>query len=105
MVAAGRPDGLTLLDATGFTIGNVKKEFNQIEYASGVLLNNSYYILAIDGIENNVYLYHSNGRMVSDDSFEGSLKGQLNLLDGELILTTVVDKYLIQYKVAEKMLN
>ncbi len=105
LIAAGRPDGVTLLDATGFTIGNIKKDFNQIEYASGVILNNSYYILAIDGIENNVYLYHSNGRMVSDDSFEGSLKGQLNLLDGELILTTVVDKYLIQYRVAEKMLN
>jgi hypothetical protein len=105
LVAAGRPDGVTLLDATGFTIGNVKKEFNQIEYASGVLLNNSYYILAIDGIENNVYLYHSNGRMVCDDSFEGSLKGQLNLFEGKLILTTVVDKYLIQYRVTENKLN
>jgi hypothetical protein len=105
LIVAGRNDGVTLLDATGFVIGNVKKDFNQIEYASGVLLNDSYYILTIDGIENNVYLYHSNGRMVSDNSFEGSLKGQLNLLDGELILTTVVDKYLIQYKVAKKKLN
>ena len=105
LVAAGRNDGVTLMDATGFTIGNIKKNFNQIEYASGILLNNSYYIIAIDGIENNVYLHHSNGRMVSDDSYEGSLKAQLNLLEGTLILTTVVDKYIIQYKVAEKKLN
>jgi hypothetical protein len=105
LVAVGRNSGVTLLDATGFTIGNINKKFNQIEYANGEKLNDAYYIVAIDGIENNVYLYHSNGRIVSDDSFEGSLKAQLNLENGELILTTVVDKYLIQYKVSEKKLN
>jgi hypothetical protein len=105
LIAAGRNDGVTLMDASGYTIGNIKRNFNQIAFASGVKLNDSYYIIAIDGIENNVYLYHSNGRMVSNDSYEGSVKAQLNLNQGELILTTIVDNYLIQHKVAEHKLN
>jgi hypothetical protein len=105
LIASGRTDGVTLMDATGFTLGTIKRNFNNIEFASGVKLNDSYYIIAIDGIENNVYLHHSNGRMVSNDAYEGSVKAQLNLLEGELILTTIVDNYLIQYNVSEQKLN
>ncbi|MEY3426198.1 MAG: hypothetical protein RL679_1556, partial [Bacteroidota bacterium] len=53
----------------------------------------------IDGLENNVYLYDLDGSNLLDKPLEGSTKSMINLCDNVLTLTTIVDNYLIQYKI------
>jgi hypothetical protein len=101
LIAVARTNSITLLDATGYKLFNVSKNFNKVDFAIGQQFNGDNYLSVIDGIENNVYLYTGNGRPLINRSFEGSKKSLLNLKDGKLILTTIVDDYLIQYDIED----
>jgi hypothetical protein len=54
-------------------------------------------IAVLDGLENNVYLYHSDGNLFKSKQIEGEKKVELRSYGQDLMITTIVDKYLIQY--------
>lgn len=94
-----RGDQLHIYDPTGFTLGQLKCETQSIEKLDAFQIDGRTYITLIDGIENNVYLYNVNGTSVIRKAIEGSQKAMLNVKNGQLILTTVVDNYLVQYDI------
>jgi len=71
---------------------------NDAEYWSIQTIDGKSYVSIVDGIENNVYLYELDGGKVVDRSFEGGKKCMLNRSQDELILTTIVDRYIVQYR-------
>jgi hypothetical protein len=89
---------ISIFSSLGLQLGTTKTDFTDIEYSDVQTINGRTYVSLIDGLENNVYLYQLNGEKLLDQSFEGMKKSMLNWADGNLILTTIVDNYLIQYK-------
>lgn len=92
-----RNSELSIYGSTGFPIGNIPLDFVNKEYCDIQNIEGQSLISVIDGIENNVYLYRLDGRKLIDRSFEGGKKCMLNVKDSKLVLTTIVDNYLIQY--------
>jgi hypothetical protein len=90
---------ISVFSSLGLQLGITKIDFTDLEYSDVQTINGRTYVSLIDGLENNVYLYKLNGEKLLDQSFEGMKKSMLNWADGSLILTTIVDNYLIQYKV------
>jgi hypothetical protein len=90
---------ISLFSSLGSQLGIIQADFSDMEYCDVQTINGRTYVSLIDGLENNVYLYQLNGEKLLDQSFEGMKKSMLNWADGSLILTTIVDNYLIQYKV------
>ncbi len=90
---------ISIFNSVGLPLGTVQTDFSDIENYDVQTINGRTYVSVIDGLENNVYLYQLNGKKLLNQSFEGMKKNMLNWYDGNLILTTVVDNYLIQYKV------
>ena len=88
---------ISVFSSLGLQLGTTKTDFTDIEYSDVQTINGRTYVSLIDGLENNVYLYQLNGEKLLNQSFEGMKKSMLNSADGNLILTTIVDNYLIQY--------
>lgn len=102
----GRKDGylinvrnseLSIFSTSGIPMGTIQLDFVNKEYCDIQNIDGQSLISVIDGLENNVYLYHLDGRKLIDRSFEGGKKCMLNVKDSNLTLTTIVDNYLIQY--------
>ncbi len=89
---------LSVYDAYGLLIGKTTCKGVDLEMADVQTVQNKTFITLIDGLENNVYVYDLFGRDILNNPLEGSKKCMLNWSNGQLILTTIVDKYLIQYK-------
>ena len=83
--------------AQGAFIGKVKTDVKDAEFWNLQTINGVSYVTLVDGLENNAYLYELDGGKLVDRSFEGSKKCQLSLTGEDLLLTTVVDKYIVQY--------
>jgi hypothetical protein len=94
-----RGGALDILDANGFYMGKVTLDFDDVASADVQVIDGKTFVTVVDGIENNVYLYRSNGSKLNENPFEGSLKGMLSSKEGKLVLTTVVDKYIMQYEI------
>jgi hypothetical protein len=94
-----RGGALDLLDANGYYLGKIALDFDDVSAVDVQVMDGKTFVSVVDGIENNVYLYRSNGSKLNQKPLEGSLKGMLSLKNGKLILTTVVDKYIIQYDI------
>ena len=89
---------ISILSSLGFPLGNITLDFSNHEYSDVQTFGGKTYVSVIDGLENNVYLYQLDGDKLTDRSFEGGKKCMLNVHNSKLILTTIVDNYLIQYE-------
>jgi hypothetical protein len=89
---------ISILSSLGFPLGNITLDFSNHEYSDVQTFGGRTYVSVIDGLENNVYLYQLDGDKLTDRSFEGGKKCMLNVHNSKLILTTIVDNYLIQYE-------
>jgi hypothetical protein len=89
---------ITILSSVGTLLGVIPLDFTDVENWDIQSINGRTYISVIDGLENNVYLYELDGGKLSDRSFEGSKKCMLNWSDNTLIITSIVDKYLVQHR-------
>ncbi|MEY4604435.1 MAG: hypothetical protein RIT43_1727 [Bacteroidota bacterium] len=83
--------------AQGAFTGKIKTDVKDAEFWNLQTINGVSYVSVVDGLENNAYLYELDGGKFVDRSFEGSKKCQLSLTGEDLLLTTVVDKYIVQY--------
>ena len=87
-----------LLNAEGVPFCHIKLPFNEVEDISIHTTNSGKTQIAVlDGLENNVYLYGLDGALMSQKPLEGQTKVVINSLGGDLIITAVVDQYIVQY--------
>ena len=89
---------IRLINSEGVPFGEIKLPFNEVEDVhvftgdSGKTL-----IGVIDGLENNVYLYSTDGQKVVNKSLEGQSKIRLGSTNNQWRITTIVDQFVIQY--------
>lgn len=88
---------IQLFNSEGLLFGTVKLPFNEIEYVDILTSSQGKTIVAIlDGLENNVYLYSTNGELIKK-SIEGQTKVELQSYMNKTRLTTVIDQFIVQY--------
>jgi hypothetical protein len=85
--------------AQGAFLGKVNTDVTDPDYWTIQTIDGVSYVSIVDGLENNAYVYELDGGKVADRSFEGSKKCMLSRNQDELLLTTVIDKYLVQYRI------
>ncbi len=78
---------------------NLQVDFTSIDGVSITSINSRSYIAVIDGLENNVYLYNINGRKLPQSNLEGSKKCVLSTQGSHLILTSIIENYIVQYEI------
>lgn len=82
----------------GISFGNIRVPFNEIE---DVFIQNpnsgDNRVAIIDGIENNVYLYRTTGEKINNSTFEGQTKVTISSSGDNIIITTIVDQFIVQY--------
>ncbi len=89
---------LHFVNQKGIEISKLRMPFNEIEEVAHFNLNSGKTVISvIDGLENNVYLYNTAGSQLYNRSFEGKTKVNVSATGNGLMITTVVDNYVIQY--------
>lgn len=88
-----------LFNSNGIKWGSIQLPFNDVDEIQLHELNNGELILsAIDGLENNVYLYTTKGQQWKQKTWNGSGKTVLtNSQSKGFKLSTIVDKLLVEY--------
>lgn len=85
---------LLFLDDSGNLLRKQKLNFGDLEDASILETDSQIFTSVVDGISNNVYVYSSENKEFK--TFEGKQKTTLSSIDNEIILTTIVDEFIIQ---------
>lgn len=86
------------INQKGIEFGKLRMPFNEIEDVNYFILNSGKTVVSIiDGLENNVYLYNMAGTKLIDRSLEGKTKVSVSATGKGIMITTVVDNYVIQY--------
>lgn len=89
---------LHFINQKGIEFGKLRMPFNEIEDVNYFNLNSGKTVVCIiDGLENNVYLYNMAGTRLIDRTLEGKTKVSVSSDGKGLMITTVVDNYVIQY--------
>jgi len=87
-----------LVNQQGVPFGQIHLPFNEVSDISYSTSNSGKTIVAvIDGLENNVYLYDTTGSLLLKRPLEGETKVDVESTGAGLRITTVVDKFVIQY--------
>jgi hypothetical protein len=84
---------------SGSFLGKINTESKEPEFWMIQTIDGKSYVPVVDGLDNNVYVYELDGAKITDRAFEGSKKCMLSRAKDDLILTTIVDKYLVQYRI------
>lgn len=89
---------IRLINSEGIPFGEINLPFNEVEDVH-IFTNDSGKTLVgvIDGLENNVYLYGTDGQKVVNKSLEGQSKIRLGSTNNQKQITTIVDQFVIQY--------
>lgn len=56
------------------------------------------YLSIVDGINNNIYLYDNDNQLINNEQFEGQNQAKISWKKSDLIITTIIDDYIIQYQ-------
>ena len=56
------------------------------------------YIAIVDGINNNIYIYDNDNQLINNDQLEGETLAKINWKKSDLLITTLIDDYIIQYQ-------
>ncbi|MGV3631457.1 MAG: hypothetical protein ACO1O6_09625 [Bacteroidota bacterium] len=89
---------IVLLDKLGNAIQRIPvkigdaEDFDVITTRSGAT-----YAAVLEGIENNIYILDSNGQKVTGKSFEGKGTVKLSEEQGQLVITSTLDRNIIQH--------
>ena len=86
-----------LINSEGISFGEISLPFNEIE---DVHIHTDDYgktcVAILDGLENNVYLYGTDGQQIVKKSLEGQSKIRVHS-SNQMRITTIVDQFVIQY--------
>ncbi|XOV69037.1 MAG: hypothetical protein ACFHU9_07580 [Fluviicola sp.] len=89
---------LSLLNEEGIGYGQIALPFSDIaDIYITTLESGKTYICLIDALENNVYLYGTDGSQLSTKALEGQTRVHLQTVGDSKCITTVVDQFVIQY--------
>ena len=89
---------LSLLNEEGIGFGEIALPFSDIgDIFIKTLESGKTYICVIDALENNVYLYGTDGSQLSNKALEGQTRVHLQTVGNSKCITTVVDQFVIQY--------
>lgn len=89
---------LSLLNEEGIGFGQITLPFSDIaDIYITTLESGKTYICLIDALENNVYLYGTDGSQLSNKALEGQTRVHLQTVNNSKCITTVVDQFVIQY--------
>ena len=89
---------LSLLNEEGIGFGEIALPFRDIgDIFIKTLESGKTYICVIDALENNVYLYGTDGSQLSNKALEGQTRVHLQTVGNSKCITTVVDQFVIQY--------
>lgn len=91
-------NAVKLLNTQGIAFGNIPISFNQVEDVF-VHTNNSgkTFVCIIDGLENDVYLFSTDGTKLNTKALEGQTKVHFQNVGTTNCISTVVDQFVIQY--------
>jgi hypothetical protein len=84
---------------SGDFLGKVNTNSKDPEFWILQTIDGKSYVSLVDGLDNNTYVYELDGMQIADRSYEGSKKCMLTRVQGHLLLSTIVDKYLVQYHI------
>jgi hypothetical protein len=91
-------NNLQLLNDQGIAFTSINLPFVDI---SDIFMHTSNsgktYITIIDGLENNVYLYGTDGSQLGSKALEGQTRVHIQTVNNSKSITTVVDQFVIQY--------
>ncbi|MDB3905843.1 hypothetical protein OAK35_02610 [Crocinitomicaceae bacterium] len=89
---------LSLLNEEGIGFGQITVPFSDVgDLYITTLESDKTYICVIDALENNVYLYGTDGSQLSNKALEGQTRVHLQTVGNSKCITTVVDQFVIQY--------
>lgn len=87
---------ISLYNSSGLQWGNIKLPFTDVaDIQIFTTTAGSTFIAAIDGLENKVYLYKSNGELYSNQKFDGS---KIVRFEGNSLFT-VIDNLVVKYHI------
>ena len=87
-----------LLNTNGIPFSSFKVPFNEIDNICIARTESGNTIVGIiDGLENNVYFYTTEGKRIIQKPIEGQTKVAISLIGNEHIITTVMDQFIVQY--------
>mgnify|MGYP001165571392 FL=1 len=87
-----------VINNEGIVFSQFKLPFNEVDDASIITFDSGKtYLSVIDGLENNVYLYGTNGQLINKKPIEGQQKAVIKSSGNILQITTVVDQFIVQY--------
>jgi hypothetical protein len=94
-------DNARIIDENGQTKLNLSAGVNQIDFFQ---LNPSIYgrsiVTLIDGLQNDVYLFGLNGKLIVEKPFPGAQKATVKEANAnQYILTSIVDDFIVQYTI------
>ena len=89
---------LHFVNNQGVESKSIHLPFSELDYVSIFKdPDGTSFVSVIDGLENNVFIYSLNGELINKESFDGSQEANLTWYNKEMIITTVVDGYIVQY--------
>lgn len=89
---------VSLLNEEGIGFGEITLPFSDIaDINITTLESGKTYVCLIDALENNVYLYGTDGSQLSTKALEGQTRVHLQTVGNSKCITTVVDQFVIQY--------
>lgn len=89
---------LALLNEEGIGFGQITLPFSDVgDIYITTLESGKTYVCLIDALENNVYLYGTDGSQLSNKALEGQTRVHLQTVGNSKCITTVVDQFVIQY--------
>lgn len=91
-------EAVLVIDENGRTFFNISSKVKEFEFVKFNSMISSKSLLAIvDGMENDVYLHSPNGELIGGKPLEGCLKALVQRSGGMLLITSVVDDFIVQY--------
>lgn len=89
---------IVLLDNMGNTVQRIPVKMSDVEDFDVITTRNgSTYAAILEGIENNIYLVDASGNKTVDKSFEGKENVKLSEEQGNLVITSTLDRNIIQH--------
>ena len=89
---------IILLNTNGIPFSSFKVPFNEIDNICVFRTEyNKTIVGVIDGLENNVYFYTTDGKRIIQKPIEGQTKISVAPMGNENIITTVMDQFIVQY--------
>lgn len=97
-VVTKQSNEISIFNTEGIPFSNFRIPFNEFSSVQTLQRRNGNTLISVlDELENNIYLYSSKGNQLFGKSFEGKTKVALDELKGKLIVTSIVDEFLVQY--------